>query len=618
MLEPNHRRHLLESLRPPEGFEFDCAVGTTYTLDLLTLLTAPLAFTLFDCEDDDGRPVADPVAIVEALRRNAGRISVFCQAGGIAVPRAHQQLFAYLEGSVFESAAPAPGASFHPKLWVLRFRDDEGRVVYRVLCLSRNLTFDRSWDTALSLEGELTDRERAIAANHPLGDFVAALPGLARAPLPGRVLDDIALIEREIRRVKFEPPEGFREVRFWPLGLKGQTRRPFAGRIDRVLVVSPFLTDTCLEELTEGAAGNVLVSDLQALAEVNRRGLNNFERVYFLNPAAEPGGGEESADDDYREGLRGLHAKLYVADAGWDARVWTGSANATRAAFNGNVEFLVELVGRKSFCGIDALLTRSKERAGFADLLVPYTAEDDASPKDTLREELERELSAAKRSLSACVLSARVSRVGDTDTFGLTLESVADERHELPPGVTVRCWPVSLGEVAAVRLAGSGLVRFDFGPVSFEALTAFFAFELTAAREGLELKSRFVLTARLDGAPADRQERLLRSLLQDRKQVARLLLLLLAEGGVEAVDIILGTHERSDAGRAAGASGSGRAALPLLEGLVRALDRNPARLDQIGRLVEDLCKTPEGRSLLPEGFEEVWAPIWEARLALKR
>ena len=47
---------------------------------------------------------------------------------------------------------------------------------------------------------------------------------------------------------------------------------------------------------------------------------------------------------------RDLHAKLYVADDGWNAHLWTGSANATDAAFgeNENVEFLVQLTGKKA------------------------------------------------------------------------------------------------------------------------------------------------------------------------------------------------------------------------------------------------------------------------------
>src|SRR3712207_7940908 len=63
-------------------------------------------------------------------------------------------------------------------------------------------------------------------------------------------------------------------------------------------------------------------------------------------------------------------------------------------------------------------------------------------------------------------------------------------RSTLFPYTTLfRSWPVSLGDAAAVRLAAEGPLRAEFGPVSFEALTAFFAFELTAARAGLDRKS---------------------------------------------------------------------------------------------------------------------------------
>lgn len=43
MLDPRDRGALLEALRPPPGYVVDAAIATTYSLDLVTLLTAPLA-----------------------------------------------------------------------------------------------------------------------------------------------------------------------------------------------------------------------------------------------------------------------------------------------------------------------------------------------------------------------------------------------------------------------------------------------------------------------------------------------------------------------------------------------------------------------------------------------
>jgi hypothetical protein len=53
--------------------------------------------------------------------------------------------------------------------------------------------------------------------------------------------------------------------------------------------------------------------------------------------------------------------------------------------------------------------------------------------------------------------------------------------------------------------------------------------------------------------------------------------------------------------------------LPLLEPLLQALDRQPTRLDQIARLIEDLRQSPEGRQLVSDQFLSIWEPIWTAR-----
>ena len=188
MLEPGKRRLFLDTLRPPVGYEFDRAVGTTFTLDLMALLSVPLAFTFRDAQDGDGELARDPIALLEGARRHASRIAVFCHGGYTSVPPSRQPALAFLEESVI--AAFPPGNSedmriFHPKVWVLRYvsRDRRAKVRYRLVCQSRNLTFDKSWDVSLVLDGEFNDsRVNAYAVNHPLADFVHTLPSLAHGP----------------------------------------------------------------------------------------------------------------------------------------------------------------------------------------------------------------------------------------------------------------------------------------------------------------------------------------------------------------------------------------------------------------------------------------------------
>src|SRR5688572_11063806 len=98
MLEPRDRLLLFEALQPPTGFRFDQGIGTTYTLDLLALLTAPLAFTLFDQQgEEDGRPRVDSLVILESLRRHADHLTIFCHAGRIALPKVFYPQLAFIE-----------------------------------------------------------------------------------------------------------------------------------------------------------------------------------------------------------------------------------------------------------------------------------------------------------------------------------------------------------------------------------------------------------------------------------------------------------------------------------------------------------------------------------------
>lgn len=609
MLEPQNRRLLLEALRPPDGYTVDIALGTTYTLDLVALLTAPLSFALLDWQDDDGRPLRDPLALVEAIRRHADRIALFCQAGEIKVPTGDKQLLAYLEDSVVEVAPKQRRRVFHPKLWVLRYVAPEAPVRYRVVCLSRNLTFDRSWDTTVVLDGDLTERRLAFATNNPLADFVQQLPTLATREVSPRIAAQVDRVQRELRVVRFELPEPFDEVEFWPLGLKG-AKSPFSYRVDRLLVISPFVSDRSLRHMTEGSSGNILVTRPESLASLDKTTLKRFDRTCVLNDAAEgdPAAQEEGAEATDGE-LRGLHAKVYVIDHGWDARILTGSANATDAAFGGNVEFLVELRGKKSKAGIDAILSTEKGQATLASLLQDAAPPDEPSTVDEIEEALKRQLDAAQEALLAAGPRLRIA-TADDGLFTVRLECQHARRPV--PNTQVHSWPITLHPDTARSLEpkpGS----IELARVSFEALTSFIAFEIEAAEKTRCGRRRFVLNVPAEGMPAGRREKLLRCILKDPAQVLRLLLLLLADSPEEGIEALL--QGRRDADGVTGLAAW--ADRQVFESLVRSLDRGPERLDQVAGLVADLERDPETKSLLPAGFDEIWAPIWEARQRMK-
>jgi hypothetical protein len=251
MLEPGNRLLYLEELRPPEGYQLDRAIATTFSLDLLSLLMAPLSMVLYESQSRE-ELLKNPIAALEAIKRSAGRIGVFCQKGRIYVPKQQQPLFHSLEHTVVQVTSPDEGGVFHPKVWLMRFSADGAPTIYRFLCLSRNLTFDRSWDTALVLEGELIDRKRAYSRNHPLGDFIEALPTLADQDVPEEIRDHVDIMSEEVRRVQFKVESPFidegdqQSLFFAPIGLERYKRAPKLLPARSTLIISPFLKETWL------------------------------------------------------------------------------------------------------------------------------------------------------------------------------------------------------------------------------------------------------------------------------------------------------------------------------------------------------------------------------------
>jgi hypothetical protein len=611
MLDPEGRHLLLDALRPPAGHELDLAVGTTYTLDLYALLTAPVAFAMFDRDAEDGGPRLDPIAALQALRRYAGRITLFCQAGDIAVPRDFRSLVVYLEHSIFPVVPPNPDAIFHPKVWFIRYRQsDTGSVAFRLLCMSRNLTFDRSWDTILRVEGELSDTVR-----HPeLRQFAVALPRLAEAvkPIPEDRRAAIDGLAAELERVKWTGPAGIEVERFWPLGHDGLARWPYTGRADRFFVASPFVTKGALARLTKGVRGSILLSRPETLDQLGGVATRHLrERLVLSADAREP---TADAIDTDTEGpgnvLEGLHAKLVVADVPYGGRVWTGSANLTDAAFGGNVEFITELRGPKRLCGLDSIIGDQTSRMGLRTLVEPYEPATSEGRGLTDLEQAERRLDIARRVLGRLRYTA-TCRKDESGTFELELTGVPLEGVPLDPasldGLAATIRPVTLGDgvAAAIALDPSGLtVRYR---LSYEAITPFFAFRLWSLDDALTLDTSFLINADLVGAPGDRAENVMVGLLKNSADLIRFLLLLLGN-----LDDALAEIAGEGGAWNGGGSWSSPPSEALLEPLVRAYSRDRSRLHEIQHVREELAKTETGREILPAGWDAVWGPIQAA------
>jgi len=109
------------------------------------------------------------------------------------------------------------------------------------------------------------------------------------------------------------------------------------------------------------------------------------------------------------------------------------------------------------------------------------------------------------------------------------------------------------------------------------------------------------------GAPEDRADRAMGSLIANGDNLIRHILFLLTVGDNESVNS--GALEHLIGYGANGAAWNGASPF-LLETMLRALYRNPEQLRRVGSLLETLRKQPDSSSLLTPEFEEIWSPIW--------
>lgn len=338
MFDTAHNRLSYSELLQPElGYKLDFAVGLTYSLDLEALLGIPVSLGLLD--EADSELMRSPFYLLEAIRKSSDNLAFFCNAGGIALPRKIQSVFSLLENSVFEIKL-SNKQNFHPKLWFIKYTNEDGHSYIKLLVLSRNLTFDNSIDLCVAMQGEITRVKRN--KNRPLADILTFVSGYASKIKKQK----IAELAEDILHVKaFELEHPFEDYEFLPIGITGydkENTRLFNSKYD-IFIVSPFLSDDIISELSRCPYNKVLVT---RKASVSPLVINSFDSVYITKDIL----------NDNEFGIKqDIHAKLYFTITNEGNFLYIGSANASHNAFHKNVEFLLKLkykpncVGFKTF-----------------------------------------------------------------------------------------------------------------------------------------------------------------------------------------------------------------------------------------------------------------------------
>ena len=571
-------------------------MAVTFTLDLRALLAAPAAVVLTESAGvgTDGGGY-EPIELLHAVRSHAHKITVFSQVGEIALPSS-RRVFAFLERVVVPVDAPLGGV-VHPKVWVLRYEavgeapDSQPRERrLRVLIASRNLTFDTSWDTVVRLD-EAADTVGTLLG--PVGKLFEGLLGVATGTVSTDHRDRVRSLSAALGATPFALPAGVDELRTHVLGLS-RTSSPLPLDAQRSLIISPFVSDDFFSRVRP-APVDELVSRPASLDRLKSGAFANVGKVYaFDDGSATDFDAEQnqSSPDDPGRPLVGLHAKVFAFEDEGRASLFLGSANATGAAFNNNVEILVEFAGSAAVLGIDRLCDGTGDEPGLRVMFYPYGGPSPGGDPDRAPS-----LDHARRAI------ARLPFEGFVEESGLEWAVTYRSRQPMPnlDRTKIYCWPLaSAGHRRRVAAGEPFEARFE---ASLESISGFLAFEL-AHDEGT--LTRFVVPIPLVGVPDHREKFLLRALVGNAERFLRYLLALLDEdsGQPDLRDAIEGVSND------AAPDGSGLAPTPVLEKLLRTMRRDPGKLAGLHPLVLDLAND----DALPRGFAELWSMIYDVAL----
>lgn len=597
MLNPkSHRLDYGEHLSPPAGYELDCAIATTYSLDLDALLAIPVALCFHDTLEGDLR--GERLALLEAIGQLKGRIKVFYQAGKVKLPATYNRLFALLEPCL-QPILPSGGvySSFHPKLWLLRYLSSEGDVKYRLLVLSRNLTFDRSWDIAVSLDGQLLTQSEATKSTWTR--FVEGLLGKAADFEAGSVLAD------EVGRIQWQPPSGFWDPRLIPGGPEFGAPLELLQPSDQLLVVSPFLKDSggfvaALDELAKQYPDGKRLLFSRA-EELNSIGQDKLEAWLCFSINEDIVDGEERLE--LSEIKQNLHAKLIVNQRGQTTHWHVGSANATSAALGKagssprNDEFMLRLTGRTPVVGPEVLV---RDWVGDSDnpgLFVPHNfvsvdADDSADFRDSIRKAV------YLLTKATWVLTAEHDEQG---TYHLKLD--IDQVEQISEALQVE-----VGQLAITNAYKDFATQIEWTGVNLSQISALVPVRVRAGDErlGNSISEQLVIQVILRlPMGVNREQSLLAELVDSESKFLNYIRLLLQRQPDKNEWLGYDTQQGQQDGLYALFDDS-----PLFEQLMDAAARHPDALKRIAKLLKRIHDTGVP---IPEAFQKLW-PHFESTI----
>lgn len=568
MFDTAHNRlSYSELLKPDVGYHLEFAVGLTYSLDLEALLGVPVSLGLLDEMDSD--MMKSPFYLLEAIRKCSDQIAIFCNAGSISLPTKIQSVYSLLENSVFEVKLPNR-QNFHPKVWVIKYANKSGDTFIKLLVLSRNLTFDTSIDLCVALRGEISNVNNE--QNQPLVDLLKFV--MPHADRSKRKL--IESLEEDLLKVSsFEIIHPFESVSFLPIGIPGYRKAQtelFNPKYD-LFVVSPFLSDDVIKEISGGCDRKVLVTRKHSITPAV---MESFDSVYVTKDLLVSN--EFGVKQD-------IHAKLYFTKTSNGNYLYMGSANASHNAFNNNVEFLVKFKYKINCMGF-----RTFFKEFFPEDNCPYERIE-ILPEAASVDEADKLVSEAIKEAIYAIKFAVISQNGDA--FNVTITS-----KDLNTKEQIKISPLHRQDLF-VPLAN----EVKFSTMLLKELSEFYVLSVREKKVVIKVKSK--------GIPEDRDDAIYKSIIDSKAKFLSYISFILSD------DYSMSAFEAYDASRLVGnnrnMSSNQAVSSAVYEKMLKLIHEAPERFNEVA----DLIKRLDPEVIGPE-FMEIYREFEKAVRRIRR
>ena len=575
-------------LLPPVGFTLVRAVGTTYSLDLETLMSVCIVLGIQ--ESTDSSLTKNPFAILKSLQGLSEKLLIFCETGQIVQMAPEKSpLMLMLDKMIvpvkLKSIKGKDIPSFHPKTWTLQYEDADGNQHFRFIVLSRNLTFDRSWDVAVSLDGKMTGgRHRS---SYPIVDFLEylkynALEGVSLKTEKRRILN--ALIQ-DLPFVKFSlEDKRFLDFEIIPLGIGTVDidKDPLmTNSFHDMFIMSPFVSSGVLQSFDNRKILKInnrhLITRTTELHKIAGK-LNNF-KVFTIKDAVVEG--EEIVSDNETSNVQqqDIHAKIYLMTKDSSSTLYLGSMNASDNGLHRNIEMLLKLSAYRYYLNIEQI---EADLFGPDEKWNPFE-EIDLNDVDS-KEPEQNEKDALERMIKMiCRLRAKavVEQTGDSYKITITIacprEGFPDA--EIAPARTVRTQPLA--------------EKMVFEDLSALELTELYRITAKGKTENI---TRMILIP--TEMPLNRDDMVVRSILNDKRAFVDYLAFILGDDYVlSALEMENTTSDRDNDHR------SEEVGLPAIyEKMIKVAYSEPERLKEIRHIMDRIADC----DVIPDEFIQMY------------